>query len=161
MHDLFYWGIIQAVVEMFLVTNPSIINKVHTLPPLGLSDHDVAYIEADIWLRKVHQQPRKILRYDKANWDNIRSDLEDTLEKIINSFWFTWYNLWYDQSMWPRLKSPPKIILVLDAWFILLRDNSSCCRDVLSTGQTGNQIKTTKVMEECLLPSTKNLLVLK
>jgi hypothetical protein len=40
--------------------------------------------EADIWLRKVRQQPRKILRYDKANWDNIKSDLEDTLKKIIN-----------------------------------------------------------------------------
>jgi Holliday junction resolvase len=24
-----------------------------------------------------------ILRYDKANWDNIKSDLEDTLKKII------------------------------------------------------------------------------
>jgi hypothetical protein len=41
-------------------------------------------IEADIWLRKVRQQSRKILRYDKANWDNIKSDLEDTLKKIIN-----------------------------------------------------------------------------
>jgi hypothetical protein len=29
-----------------------------------------------------------------------------------------------------------KIILVLDAWFILLRDNSGCCRDVsLSDGR--------------------------
>jgi hypothetical protein len=73
-------------ISFILVTNPSIINKVHTLPPLGLglSDHDVVYIEADIWLRKVRQQPRKILRYDKANWDNIKSDLEDTLKKIIN-----------------------------------------------------------------------------
>ena len=35
-------------------------------------------------MRKVRQQPRKILRYDKANWDNIKSDLEDTLKKIIN-----------------------------------------------------------------------------
>jgi hypothetical protein len=31
----------------------------------------------------------------------------------------------------------------------------------MSTGQTENQIKTTKVMEECLLPSKKNLLVLR
>jgi hypothetical protein len=46
--------------------------------------YDVVYTEADIWLRKVHQQPRKILRYDKANWDNIKFDLEDTLKKIIN-----------------------------------------------------------------------------
>jgi hypothetical protein len=50
-----------------------------------LSDHDVVYIEADIWLRKVRQQPRQILRYNKANWDNIKSDLEDTLKRIINT----------------------------------------------------------------------------
>jgi hypothetical protein len=74
----------ERTLDLILVTNPAIINKVHTLPPLGLSDHDVVYIEADIWLRKVRQQPRKILKYDKANWDNIKSDLEDTLKKIIN-----------------------------------------------------------------------------
>jgi hypothetical protein len=67
----------ERTLDLILVTNPSIINKVHTLPPLGLSDHDVVYTEADIWLRK-------ILRYDKANWDNIKFDLEDTLKKIIN-----------------------------------------------------------------------------
>jgi hypothetical protein len=72
----------ERTLDLILVTNPSIINKVHTLPPLGLSDHDVVYIEADIWLRKVRQQPRKILRYDKANWDNIKFDLEDTLLMI-------------------------------------------------------------------------------
>jgi hypothetical protein len=62
--------------------------KVHTLPPLGLSDHDVVYIEADIWLRKVRQQSRKILRYDKANWDNIKSDLEDTLKYTYHQYFF-------------------------------------------------------------------------
>jgi hypothetical protein len=57
---MFIWD--QRTLDLILVTNPSIINKVHTLPPLGLSDHDVVYIEADIWLRKVRQQPRKIVR---------------------------------------------------------------------------------------------------
>ena len=71
-------------IDLILVTNPSIINKVNTLSPLGLSDHDIVYTETDIWLRKVHQQPRKILKYDKANWNNIKSDLKDTLNKIIN-----------------------------------------------------------------------------
>ena len=73
----------ERILDLILVTNPSNINKVNTLPPLGLSDHDV-YTEADIWLRKVRQQSRKIFKYDKTNWDNIKSDLEDTLNKIIN-----------------------------------------------------------------------------
>ena len=47
-------------------------------------DFNLGHIDWSIWLRKVRQQPRKILRYDKANWDNIKSDLEDTLKKIIN-----------------------------------------------------------------------------
>ena len=63
----------EQTLDLILVTNPSIINKVNTLSPLGLSDHDIVNTEADIWLRKVRQQPRKILKYDKANWDNIKS----------------------------------------------------------------------------------------
>jgi hypothetical protein len=57
----------ERTLDLILVTNPSNINKVNTLPPLRLSDHDVVDTEADIWLRKVRQQPRKILKYDKAN----------------------------------------------------------------------------------------------
>ena len=47
----------ERTLDLILVTNPSNINKVNTLPPLGLRDHDVVYTEADIWLRKVRQQP--------------------------------------------------------------------------------------------------------
>ena len=74
----------EQTLDLILVTNPSNINKVNTLSPLGLSDHDIVNTAADIWLCKVRQQPRKILKYDKANWNNIKSDLKDTLNKIIN-----------------------------------------------------------------------------
>ena len=98
----------EQTLDLILVTNPSIINKVHTLPPLRLSDHDVVYIEADIWLRKVHQQPRIILRYDKTNWENIKSDLEDTLKKItINNDAKSTVNI--PVNLWELLggRSPP------------------------------------------------------
>ena len=33
-------------------------------------------------MHRVRQQPRKILKYDKANWEQIKSDLQITLEKL-------------------------------------------------------------------------------
>ncbi|CAC5417272.1 unnamed protein product [Mytilus coruscus] len=66
----------ERILDLVLVNNPSNINKVSTLPPIGLSDHDIVYVESDIWLRRVREKPRKILKYNKANWSNIKSDLE-------------------------------------------------------------------------------------
>ena len=47
------------ILDLVLVNNPSNINKVSTLPPIGLSDHDIVYVESDIWLRRVREKPRK------------------------------------------------------------------------------------------------------
>ncbi|CAC5410760.1 unnamed protein product [Mytilus coruscus] len=72
----------ERILDLILVNNPTTVNKVNTLPPLGLSDHDIVYIETDTRLRKVRQHPRKILKYDKANWENIEVDLQKTLEEL-------------------------------------------------------------------------------
>ena len=58
------------------------INKLTTFPPIGLADHDIVYIELDTQLKRVRETPRKIMRYDNANWENIRTDLSDTMRTI-------------------------------------------------------------------------------
>jgi hypothetical protein len=40
------------------------------------------YIELDTWLKRVREVPRKIMKFNKANWENIKSDLQKVLEKI-------------------------------------------------------------------------------
>ena len=50
----------------------------------------------DIWFKRVREAPRKIYKYNQAQWDNIKSDLEKTLQSLkqdhkkdINSLWNT------------------------------------------------------------------------
>jgi hypothetical protein len=49
----------DRTLDLFLVTNPSSVNKVTTLPPIGKTDHDIVYIELDTWLKRVREVPRK------------------------------------------------------------------------------------------------------
>ena len=43
----------------------------------------MVFLELDIWLRRVRDTPRKILKYNKANWDQIKLDL-DSIFKTMN-----------------------------------------------------------------------------
>ena len=86
----------NRILDLFFTSNPTNVNKVTTLPPIGKADHDIVYIEIDIWLRRVREIPRKIHKFNKANWDNIISDLKSTLDtlkedqhKDVDSLWNT------------------------------------------------------------------------
>jgi hypothetical protein len=61
------------------------INKISTLPPIGLSDHAIVYVEADIWLKRIRETHRKIFIYNKANWDNIKADLDIVHSDILKT----------------------------------------------------------------------------
>jgi hypothetical protein len=56
------------------MNNPSNLNKLCTLPPIGLADHDI------------RETPRKVMKYKEANWDKIKKDLENTLTTINNIY---------------------------------------------------------------------------
>ncbi|KAK3087114.1 hypothetical protein FSP39_001879 [Pinctada imbricata] len=60
-------------------------NKITTLPPIGKADHDIVYIEIDIWLRRVRETPRKLYKYNQANWTNIKLDLETTYKTLMEN----------------------------------------------------------------------------
>ena len=68
------------------MNNPSNLNKICTLPPIGLADHDIVYAEIDTWLKRVRETPRKVMKYKEANWDQIKKDLENTLTTINNIY---------------------------------------------------------------------------
>jgi hypothetical protein len=42
------------------MNNPSNLNKLCTLPPIGLADHDVVYAEIDTWLKRVREKFIKV-----------------------------------------------------------------------------------------------------
>jgi hypothetical protein len=67
---------------------------------LGLSDHDIVYVEAGIWLKRIRETPRKIFKYKKANSDNIKADLD-----IIHSDILKVYNTADIDSIWELFKT--------------------------------------------------------
>jgi hypothetical protein len=68
------------------MTNPSFVNRVETLPPIGASDHDIVYSEINLALPQNKQQAHKV-------WCSEASGLLGMTAGVF-------------QSMWPRLKSP-------------------------------------------------------
>lgn len=58
------------------MTNPSFINRIETLPPMG--DHDIIFSEINLSLSKIKQKPHKVCRYKKAKWEKIEQDLQTT-----------------------------------------------------------------------------------
>ncbi|KAK3095451.1 hypothetical protein FSP39_014814 [Pinctada imbricata] len=75
----------NRILDLFFTTNPTNMNKITTLPPIGKADHDIVYIEIDIWLRKVRETPRKLYKYNQANWTNIKLDLETTYKTLMEN----------------------------------------------------------------------------
>ena len=53
--------------------------------PIGEADHDILSLEITVSLRRCKHKPRQVLKYSKANWDNIKQDLKTIYHKINQS----------------------------------------------------------------------------
>lgn len=76
----------DRILDLIMINNPTYINKVITLPPIGSSDHDIVYAEADTWLKKIRETPQKVYKYNKANWDEIKLDICIIYKTIIDNY---------------------------------------------------------------------------
>jgi hypothetical protein len=85
---------------LVLINNPTRINKISTLPLIGLSNHDSVYVEADIWFKRIREAPRNIFKYNKVNWDNIKADLDIKHSDILKT-----YNTADIDSIWELFKT--------------------------------------------------------
>ena len=62
------------LLDLFLTNNRTLVNKCEVIP--GISDHEAVYVESSMHPRKVKTPPRKVFRYKKADYDQMR-DLHD------------------------------------------------------------------------------------
>ena len=72
----------QNILDLFLTSNPTLIEKVSVLP--GLSDHDIVMAEVNAKPTVMKQVPRNILLYKKADWDQLKESMRE-FHKIIQS----------------------------------------------------------------------------
>ena len=67
--------------DLVVTNHPDSFRRVETLP--GLSDHDIVFTEVNINPKKSIQKPRNIPLYRRANWENMKDDLNKLHEDII------------------------------------------------------------------------------
>lgn len=68
--------------DLFITNNESLVNKIIIIP--GLSDHDIVYVEADIYPIVHKQKPRKLLLYNKADWEGLHHHMTKFSESFTN-----------------------------------------------------------------------------
>ena len=72
----------QNILDLFLTSNPTLIEKVSVLP--GLSDHNIVMAEVNAKPTVMKQVPRNILLYKKADWGQLKESMRE-FHKIIQS----------------------------------------------------------------------------
>ena len=66
------------ILDLFFTTNPNLINRVTTIPPLSAeADHDVVFIDVNSRAYVPRRTPTPRFMYKKADWDSMRNDLSN------------------------------------------------------------------------------------
>ena len=68
----------ENILDLFFTTNPSLINRMITVPPLTPSaDHDIVFIDINTRASIPKQTPPTKFLYSKANWDSMRREMSN------------------------------------------------------------------------------------
>ena len=71
----------QNILDLVLVSNPTVVSNVAIVP--GVSDHDCPLVTLDIKPSRQHQKRRKIVLYNKADWEKFAELMEAVGEEIL------------------------------------------------------------------------------
>jgi hypothetical protein len=85
----------DRTLDLIFTNSPSSVNKVETMPPIGNADHDIVYAECSLTLKRKKRPRRKVYKYNKANWTNMKNDINKITENITSQYkTATSDNLW-------------------------------------------------------------------
>ena len=80
------------LLDLMFTSNPSLVKSSTSIP--GISDHDITITDLDIRPQYVKQKKRKVYKYNKANWEAIASELEETSNKLKGNKHLTVDEMW-------------------------------------------------------------------
>ena len=69
-----------SILELFFTSNDTLMNQTRVIP--GVSDHETVFVEASLRPIKIPTSPKRIFKYQKADYDGFRQELK----KLTPSF---------------------------------------------------------------------------
>ena len=72
----------QNILDLFLTSNPTLIDKTTVLT--GLSHHDIVLAEVNVKPKITKQVPRDILLYKQADWDQLKQSMKDFYKVVLS-----------------------------------------------------------------------------
>ena len=84
--------------DLLFSSNPSLIEKIRSLPPIGKADHDVILVDAAMEPVRSKHQRREIFLWKRANMDAIRDEIKENYNEFeniteVNEMWSTFKRL--------------------------------------------------------------------
>ena len=72
------------ILDLVLTNNPTLINNAQSMPPLSpQADHNTVYVGMNIKPKVCKQPPRKVYKYNRADWDTIRDKVTSLSDRIL------------------------------------------------------------------------------
>ena len=72
------------ILDLFLTNSPELVKRVQTAPPSGNNDNDILFVEVGLVPPRKRPVPRKILKLNSANWEEMKSDATKLSDDINN-----------------------------------------------------------------------------
>ena len=87
---------LDKTLDLLFTNDPSPVNRVKGMPPIGKADHDLVYIEYDIKAKRIKQASCKIYLCNRADMSGLRDHMshfkesylsEDHSHMSVNEMW--------------------------------------------------------------------------
>ena len=83
---------LDNTLDLVFTTHRSLVNKCKPLP--GISDHDIVLVDTNIRINRTKQTKRKIYLWKSTNMDELRTEVQTTLNDFMAVSFLTIDNMW-------------------------------------------------------------------
>ena len=73
---------INNILDLYLTNHPSLVKSSDTIP--GISDHHMIIVDSDLKPKYNRPKRRKVYKYNKANWSDIKTSAKNLSDSIMN-----------------------------------------------------------------------------
>ena len=72
------------ILDLFCTNKPGLVRYTQTIP--GFSDHDFIVVDCDLRPQFIKNMPRKVYTYSRAKWDDMRKELNSSIDEYSRDF---------------------------------------------------------------------------